>query len=87
MEGEFSRRAFENGKLDLVEVEGLADLIAAETEMQRRLALEQSLGGLSRLYDSWAERITRSRALIEAELIFRTRMTSPDLFPTRSGRR
>jgi tRNA modification GTPase len=70
MEGEFSRRAFENGKLDLIEVEGLADLIAAETEMQRRLALEQSLGGLSRLYDSWAERITRSRALIEAELDF-----------------
>ncbi len=70
MEGEFSRRAFENGKLDLVEVEGLADLIAAETEMQRRLALEQSSGGLSSLYDSWAERITRSRALIEAELDF-----------------
>lgn len=70
MEGEFSRRAFENGKLDLVEIEGLADLIAAETEMQRRLALEQSSGGLSRLYDSWAERITRSRALIEAELDF-----------------
>lgn len=70
MEGEFSRRAFENGKLDLVEVEGLADLIAAETEMQRRLAQEQSSGGLSRLYDSWAERITRSRALIEAELDF-----------------
>lgn len=70
LEGEFSRRAFDNGKLDLVEVEGLADLIAAETEMQRRLALEQSSGGLSRLYDSWAERITRSRALIEAELDF-----------------
>ncbi len=70
LQGEFSRRAFENGKLDLVEVEGLADLIAAETEMQRRLALEQSSGGLSRLYDSWAERITRSRALIEAELDF-----------------
>ena len=70
MEGEFSRRAFENGKLDLVEVEGLADLIAAETEMQRRLALEQSSGGLSRIYDSWAERIMRSRALIEAELDF-----------------
>jgi len=69
-EGEFSRRAFENGKVDLIEVEGLADLIAAETEMQRRLALEQSSGGLSRLYDSWAERITRSRALIEAELDF-----------------
>jgi tRNA modification GTPase len=70
VEGEFSRRAFENGKLDLVEVEGLADLIAAETEMQRRLAVEHSSGHLSTLYDSWAERLTRCRALIEAELDF-----------------
>ncbi|APO69748.1 tRNA modification GTPase protein MnmE [Rhizobium gallicum] len=69
-EGEFSRRAFENGKLDLVEIEGLADLIAAETEMQRRLAVEHSQGKLSQLYDSWAERLTRARALIEAELDF-----------------
>lgn len=68
--GEFSRRAFENGKLDLVEVEGLADLIAAETEMQRRLAVEQGFGGQSALYMSWAERLTRARALIEAELDF-----------------
>ncbi|HEX2148304.1 MAG TPA: tRNA uridine-5-carboxymethylaminomethyl(34) synthesis GTPase MnmE, partial [Pseudorhizobium sp.] len=43
--GEFSRRAFENGRLDLVEAEGLSELIAAETEMQRRLAVEQSFGG------------------------------------------
>ncbi|MET3856725.1 tRNA uridine-5-carboxymethylaminomethyl(34) synthesis GTPase MnmE [Rhizobium sp. OAE497] len=70
VEGEFSRRAFENGKLDLVEIEGLADLIAAETEMQRRLAVEHSSGHLSKLYDSWAERLTRCRALIEAELDF-----------------
>ncbi|WP_193393624.1 tRNA uridine-5-carboxymethylaminomethyl(34) synthesis GTPase MnmE [Rhizobium ecuadorense] len=70
VEGEFSRRAFENGKLDLVEVEGLADLIGAETEMQRRLAVEQSAGGVSLIYDSWAERLTRARALIEAELDF-----------------
>ncbi|MDF0697409.1 tRNA uridine-5-carboxymethylaminomethyl(34) synthesis GTPase MnmE [Rhizobium sp. MC63] len=70
IEGEFSRRAFENGKLDLVEVEGLADLIGAETEMQRRLAVEHSAGGLSAVYDSWAERLTRARALIEAELDF-----------------
>ncbi|NLS05873.1 tRNA uridine-5-carboxymethylaminomethyl(34) synthesis GTPase MnmE [Rhizobium sp. P32RR-XVIII] len=69
-EGEFSRRAFENGKLDLVEIEGLADLIAAETEMQRRLAVEHGSGTLSKLYDSWAERLTRARALIEAELDF-----------------
>lgn len=70
IEGEFSRRAFENGKLDLVEVEGLADLISAETEMQRRLAVEQGSGGLSAIYDSWAERLTRARALVEAELDF-----------------
>ena len=68
--GEFSRRAFENGRMDLVEVEGLADLIAAETEMQRRLATEQASGGLSRLYDSWAKRLTHARAMIEAELDF-----------------
>jgi tRNA modification GTPase len=68
--GEFSRRAFDNGKLDLVEIEGLADLISAETEMQRRLALEQSSGALSELYTGWADRLTRIRALIEAELDF-----------------
>ncbi|HEY0121245.1 MAG TPA: tRNA uridine-5-carboxymethylaminomethyl(34) synthesis GTPase MnmE [Rhizobium sp.] len=68
--GEFSRRALENGKMDLVEVEGLADLIAAETEMQRRLAVEHAAGGLSKLYAGWADRLTRARALIEAELDF-----------------
>ncbi|WP_173004664.1 tRNA uridine-5-carboxymethylaminomethyl(34) synthesis GTPase MnmE [Rhizobium dioscoreae] len=68
--GEFSRRALENGKMDLVEVEGLADLIGAETEMQRRLALEHAAGGLSDLYNGWADRLTRARALIEAELDF-----------------
>lgn len=68
--GEFSRRAYLNGRMDLTEVEGLADLIAAETEMQRRLAAEQAAGGLSRLYDSWAKRLTHARAMIEAELDF-----------------
>jgi tRNA modification GTPase len=68
--GEFSRRAFENGKLDLVEVEGLADLIRAETEMQRRLARYMSEGQLSRRYQIWMERLSRSRAFIEAELDF-----------------
>ena len=68
--GEFSRRAFENGKLDLVEIEGLSDLITAETEMQRRLALEQSGGHLSELYSAWRAQLIRSRALIEAELDF-----------------
>ena len=68
--GEFSRRAFLNGRMDLVEVEGLADLISAETEMQRRLASEHASGGLSKLYDSWAKRLTHARAMIEAELDF-----------------
>lgn len=68
--GEFSRRAFLNGRMDLTEVEGLADLIAAETEMQRRLAAEQTSGSLSQLYDSWAKRLTYARAMIEAELDF-----------------
>lgn len=68
--GEFSRRAFDNGKLDLVEIEGLADLIAAETEMQRRLAVQQSSGALSSLYQGWMTQLTRARALIEAELDF-----------------
>ena len=68
--GEFSRRAFENGRLDLVEAEGLAELIVAETEMQRRLAVEQSFGRQSRLYDDWARRLTHARAMIEAELDF-----------------
>ncbi len=68
--GEFSRRAFENGKLDLVEAEGLADLLAAETEMQRRLALEQSSGRLSAIYQHWREQLLTARALIEAELDF-----------------
>lgn len=68
--GEFTRRAFENGKMDLTEVEGLADLIAAETEMQRRLALEQSSGSLSGLYEDWRHRLVRARALIEADFDF-----------------
>ncbi|WP_156383298.1 tRNA uridine-5-carboxymethylaminomethyl(34) synthesis GTPase MnmE [Rhizobium sp. Root483D2] len=68
--GEFSRRAFQNGKLDLVEIEGLADLISAETEMQRRLAQEHSSGNLSKIYDGWARRLTHARAMIEAELDF-----------------
>ncbi|KQR79343.1 tRNA uridine-5-carboxymethylaminomethyl(34) synthesis GTPase MnmE [Rhizobium sp. Leaf341] len=68
--GEFSRRAFLNGKLDLVEVEGLADLLSAETEMQRRLASEHARGGVSQLYQGWAKRLTHARAMIEAELDF-----------------
>ncbi|HUH50094.1 MAG TPA: tRNA uridine-5-carboxymethylaminomethyl(34) synthesis GTPase MnmE [Mycoplana sp.] len=68
--GEFSRRAFHNGKLDLVEIEGLADIVSAQTEMQRRLALEHAAGGVSKLYDEWTRRLTHARAMIEAELDF-----------------
>ena len=68
--GEFSRRAFENGKMDLTELEGLSDLIAAQTESQRKLALTQSGGALRKLYDGWRSDLIRSRALIEAEFDF-----------------
>ncbi|SEQ54264.1 tRNA modification GTPase trmE [Faunimonas pinastri] len=68
--GEFTRRAFANGKLDLTEVEGLADLLAAETEMQRRQAAQQASGALSRLCLAWRERLIGLRAEVEARLDF-----------------
>lgn len=68
--GEFSRRAFEHGKLDLVEVEGLADLLAAETEMQRRQAVQQADGTATAIYNAWRERLIYCRAMIEADLDF-----------------
>ena len=68
--GEFTRRAFINRRLDLTQAEGLADLVAAETEAQRRLALKQAGGALRALYEEWRSRLVRSRALIEAELDF-----------------
>ena len=55
--GEFTRRAFEAGRLDLTEAEGIADLVAAETEAQRRQALAQMEGGLHRLYEGWRDRL------------------------------
>lgn len=68
--GEFTRRAFENGKLDLTEAEAVADLIDAETTAQRRQALRQMEGALGRLYDGWRERLTRALAHIEADIDF-----------------
>jgi tRNA modification GTPase len=68
--GEFSRRAFENGKLDLTAAEGIADLIEAETEAQRKQALRQMEGGLARLYDGWRADLLRALALLEAEIDF-----------------
>ncbi len=68
--GEFTRRAFDNDKLDLSEVEGLADLIAAETEAQRRQALRQMEGVLSELVEGWRERLLQAGALAEATIDF-----------------
>jgi tRNA modification GTPase len=68
--GEFARRAFENGKLDLTEVEGLADLVNAETEAQRRQALAQSEGSLRQLYEGWRAELLGAQALVEAGLDF-----------------
>jgi tRNA modification GTPase len=68
--GEFTRRAFENGKLDLSEVDGLGDLIVAETEGQRRQAFERMDGGLARRISAWRETLLDLRAEIEARLDF-----------------
>lgn len=68
--GEFTRRALENGRMDLTEVEGLADLLEAETEHQRRAALLQAEGGLSRLLAGWRTRLLGIGARIEAAIDF-----------------
>lgn len=68
--GEFTRRAFENGKLDLAQAEGLADLIDAETEGQRRQALRQMEGALGSRVAGWREALLKAMALVEAEIDF-----------------
>jgi tRNA modification GTPase len=68
--GEFTRRAFENGQLDLTEVEGLADLIAAETEAQRRQAFAHLSGGLGRRAEEWRARLIQACAAVEARIDF-----------------
>jgi tRNA modification GTPase len=68
--GEFARRGFENGKIDLTAAEGIADLIDAETEMQRRQAQRQAGGALAALYDDWRERLIQAQALVEAAIDF-----------------
>ncbi len=68
--GEFARRAFANGKIDLTQAEGLADLIDAETEAQRRQALSQAGGALSRVYDGWRAQVIEASALVEAAIDF-----------------
>ena len=68
--GEFTRRAFENGRIDFAQAEGLADLIEAETESQRRVALALAGGALSRQVASWQERLLAIAAQVEAMLDF-----------------
>lgn len=68
--GEFTRRAFENGRIDLTEAEGIADLLMAETQSQRRAALALAGGALSREVAGWQERLLTIAARVEAEIDF-----------------
>ncbi len=76
--GEFTRRAFLNAKMDLVQAEALADLIDAETEAQRRMAVRAADGHVSRLYEEWRARIIRIQAAIVADIDFGDEGDVPD---------
>jgi tRNA modification GTPase len=77
--GEFSRRAFTHGKMDLTAAEGLADLLAAETEAQRRQALRQMDGALARRFDDLRARAIEALAFVEAEIDFADDELPPDI--------
>ena len=76
--GEFTRRAFENGQLDLTAVEGLADLIGAETEAQRRQAYRQLKGLLGDRAETWRARLIEALALVEARIDFSDEADVPE---------
>lgn len=76
--GEFSRRAFLNGKVNLTQAEGMADLVAAETRQQARQARRQMDGELGRLYQGWHERLVKALAYLEAEIDFAPDEEVPD---------
>ncbi len=76
--GEFTRRAFENGKLDLTAVEGLADLVMAETEGQRRQAFRQMTGALGNLAERWRSQLIQALALVEARIDFSDETDVPE---------
>jgi tRNA modification GTPase len=76
--GEFTRRAFENGKLDLTAVEGLADLVAAETQGQRRQALRQLQGALGKPAEAWRQKLIQALGLVEAAIDFSDEADVPD---------
>ena len=79
--GEFTRRALENGRLDLTQVQGLADLIDAETEEQRRTALSVADGDWSEMLGAWRTNLLRARALLEASLDFADEEVPEDVGP------
>ena len=79
--GEFTRRALENGRLDLAQVEGLADLIDAETEAQRRQALRVLSGDLGNRAEVWRKDLIRAAALIEATIDFADEEVPVDVSP------
>ncbi len=79
--GEFTRRALENGRLDLAQVEGLADLIDAETEMQRRQALRVFSGELGEMAAIWRAKLVRAAALLEATIDFVDEDVPVDVLP------
>lgn len=68
--GEFTRRAFENDRLDLTQVEALGDVLAAETEQQRRLAVRGTTNALARRYESWRQQLLHARGELEALIDF-----------------
>lgn len=79
--GEFTRRALENGRLNLAEVEGLADLIDAETESQRKQAVRVFSGALGALADGWRVKLVRAAALLEATIDFADEDVPVDVSP------
>jgi tRNA modification GTPase len=76
--GEFTRRAFENGRIDLTEAEGLADLIEAETESQRKAALALAEGGLRKQIEGWQERVLALSAAAERAVDYDEEDLGPD---------
>ena len=83
--GEFTRRALENGRLDLAQVEGLADLIEAETEAQRRQAFRVLSGAIGQRATAWRERMIRAAALVEASIDFGDEDVPVDVWPDVMG--
>ena len=79
--GEFTRRALQNGRLDLAQVEGLADLVEAETEAQRRQAMRVLSGDLGKRAEDWRQKLIRAAALLEATIDFADEEVPVDVSP------